>query len=53
MSEYVCDQCGESATFERQSVAVWEGEIPVGNAFVLTCSECGVLHEVLSAPTGN
>ncbi|WP_162562460.1 hypothetical protein [Salinigranum rubrum] len=53
MPEYVCEHCGESASFERQSVTVWEGEMPVGNALVLTCSECGVLQEVLSAPTGN
>jgi ribosomal protein L37AE/L43A len=50
VSEYVCDGCGETATFERRSVPVWEGDVPVGNAFVLTCSECGVLQEVLSAP---
>jgi DNA-directed RNA polymerase subunit RPC12/RpoP len=53
MTEYVCDRCGATATFERRSVAVWEGEVPVGNALVLACSECGVLHEVLSGPTGN
>jgi ribosomal protein L37AE/L43A len=53
MSEYVCEDCGETATFQRRSVTVWEDEMPVGNALVLTCSECGVLQEVLSAPTGN
>jgi ribosomal protein L37AE/L43A len=53
MSEYVCDRCEATATFERRSVAVWEGDVPVGNALVLTCSACGVLHEVLSAPTEN
>ncbi len=53
VTEYVCEHCGESASFERQSVTVWEGEMAVGNALVLTCSECSVLQEVLSAPTGN
>ncbi|WP_380675793.1 hypothetical protein [Salinigranum sp. GCM10025319] len=53
MSEYVCEHCGETATFQRRSVAVWEGDVPVGNALVLNCSECGVLQEVLSAPTEN
>lgn len=53
MSEYVCAHCGGSASFERQSIAVWEGDVPVGNALVLTCSECGVLQDVLSAPVEN
>jgi ribosomal protein L37AE/L43A len=53
VSEYVCGSCEETATFERRSVPVWEGDIPVGNAFVLTCSECETLQEVLSAPTEN
>ena len=51
MSHYVCDRCGSEATFERRSIAVFESDVPVGNALVLTCSDCGVLHEVLSAPT--
>ncbi|WP_318569406.1 hypothetical protein [Salinigranum marinum] len=53
MSEYVCEHCGATATFERRSVAVWEGDVPVGNALVLTCSACGVLQRVLDAPTEN
>lgn len=53
MSEYVCEHCGQSASFERLSVAVWEGDVPVGNALVLTCSECAVLQDVVSAPTEN
>jgi ribosomal protein L37AE/L43A len=53
MSEYVCEHCGTTATFERRSVAVWEGDVPVGNALVLTCSECGVLQRVLDAPAEN
>jgi hypothetical protein len=51
MSDYVCGHCGATATFERRSVAVWEGDVPVGNALVLTCSECDVLQDVLTAPT--
>jgi hypothetical protein len=51
MSAYRCPQCERQAAFERQSIAVFEGEVPVGNALVLTCSECEALHEVLSAPT--
>jgi hypothetical protein len=50
VSHYVCDRCESEATFERRSIAVWEGDVPVGNALVLTCSECDVLHEVLAAP---
>jgi hypothetical protein len=51
VSHYVCDRCGSEATFERRSIAVFEGDVPVGNALVLTCSDCDALQEVLSAPT--